>query len=251
MNRVSCIGFGLGLLLALTGVGQAAELTTIKPRVIDEPVWKFPPAADHAGLRQGEAQAVLSLSRTGELLDFLVVGASHPAFAEAVAEALPEYKFAPAIVRREPRPVRWLVQFDFQKGGTVGSIQFDDNARTLAGPLATNATAQSLVCPPGALDRPLAPSRVEEPRYPDELRHEGPAGEVKVDFYVDGTGRVRLAAVDPSAHPSFAREALSALLEWRFEPPTRAGRPALVKVEQVFNFPAPKRVASVAEPRPE
>jgi TonB family protein len=114
----------------------------------------------------------------------------------------------------------------------------------LAGPLAANTNAQSLVCPSGALDRPLTPSQVVEPRYPDELRHEGPAGEVKVDFYVDGSGRVRLPAVDPKAHPSFAREATEAVLEWRFEPPTRGGRPALVKVEQVFNFPALKPPAA-------
>jgi TonB family protein len=249
VHRISPLVFCLGLLLAAAASGRGAELRTVGPRVIDEPVWVFPPAADYAGLRQGGAQAVLSLSRMGELLDFLVVGCSHPAFAQAVAEALPDYKFTPAIVRGEPRPVRLLVKFDFQKGGTVGSIQFDDIAKNLNGPRATNATAQSLVCPPGALDRPLAPMRVAEPNYPDELRHEGPVGEVKVDFYVDGTGRVRLPAVDPTAHPSFAREALSALLEWRFEPPTRDGRPALVKVEQVFNFPAPKREAGVESPR--
>jgi len=233
------LGFGFGLLLGSTGTAMAAELRTIGPRVIDEPVWTYPLAADRAGVRHGEAHAVLSLSATGELVDFLVVGCTHPAFAEALAEALPEYKFAPAMVRGEPRPVRLLVKFDFQKGGTIGSIQFDDNPRAMSGLLAAGATARSLVCPPDELDQPLAPRRVVEPRYPDELRGEGPACEVKVDFFVDGSGRVRLPAVDPKAHPIFAREAATALLEWRFEPPTRGGRPALVKVEQVFNFPAP------------
>ena len=233
------LGFGFGLLLGSTGTAMAAELRTIGPRVIDEPVWTYPLAADRAGVRHGEAHAVLSLSVTGELVDFLVVGCSHLAFADALAEALPDYKFAPAMVRGEPRPVRLLVKFDFQKGGTIGSIQFDDNARAMSGPLGSDTTAQSLVCPPDELDQPLAPKRVVEPRYPEELRREGPAGEVKVEFFVDGSGRVRLPAVDPTAHPSFAREAATALLEWRFEPPTRGGRPALVKVEQVFNFPAP------------
>ena len=79
------------------------------------------------------------------------------------------------------------------------------------------------------------------PFYPNEMRGRGEAGTVTLDFYIDGEGRVRLPAADLGTHPSFARAAVEALDQWRFEPPTSEGRPVVVRAIQTFNFPAPPR----------
>src|SRR5438045_3435773 len=101
--RILC---GSVALLGWTSGASGAQPKVVPPRVIDEPVWSYPLAAERAAVRHGEARALVSISEEGELVDFLVIGCTHHAFAEAVVEALPKFRFAPAKVRGEPTAVR-------------------------------------------------------------------------------------------------------------------------------------------------
>jgi TonB family protein len=59
---------------------------------------------------------------------------------------------------------------------------------------------------------------------------------VAIDFYIDETGTVRMPAVSIKDDSELTALAVMALRQWKFEPPTRNGRPVLVKATQVFNF---------------
>lgn len=224
--------------LGLLGVASGAE-GVVPPKLIDQPEWPFPLAAERAGLRSGEVQAVISLSDRGELLDFILLGASHPAFAAQLAQMLPEYRFAPARIRGEPMPVRMPVKFSFRQEGAMVSFTANEKLAAQFQEVSANGNYTWWLCLAAQLDRPLVVVNRVSPAYPDELRARGEAGEVTIDFYVDNEGRVRLPAAETNAHLSFAREAIRAVEQWRFEPPTSGGRPAIVHVVQAFRFPSP------------
>jgi TonB family protein len=235
---------GSAALLGSTSGGAGAQPKLSPARVIDEPTWSYPLKAQRAGVRQGEARALLSISDEGELLDFLVVGCTHIAFAEEVAGALPKIRFAPAKLRGEPTTVRMPVSFYFQQEGTIASLspleQWDSQLNRLG---RDHEEFTSWVCRPRELDRPLTPVKVVSPVYPEELRSRRETAVVDIDFYVDGTGRVRLPAVEAGTHPSFTREAVAALTTWTFEPPTSYGQPVIVRATQRFRFSPPEEKA--------
>jgi TonB family protein len=240
--------FGGGLLALVATMSFAqSEPRVISPRVIDEPVWAYPPEAAQAGLREGEARAVLSINEEGKLTDFIVVGWTHPAFGYAVANALPSYRFKPALVRSEPSSVRMPVTFFFEQRGAVVSMTGGEHLHQQFNNLAGRPSVTSVLCPEHQLDRPLATTHVVSPHYPNEMRSRGEPGSVTIDFYIDGEGKVRLPAAGLGTHPSFGRAAVAALEQWRFEPPTSQGRPVVVRASQVFNFEAPVRGADGAE----
>jgi TonB family protein len=72
------------------------------------------------------------------------------------------------------------------------------------------------------------------PAYPNELRQRGVKGEVKLRIIVDNKGEVIGVAVVKSLHPYLDYAATQALLQWRFAPFLKAGKP--VKVTTVFTF---------------
>jgi TonB family protein len=59
---------------------------------------------------------------------------------------------------------------------------------------------------------------------------------VVVDFYVDQDGRIRMPVIMSATHDFLAQAAVDALNQWRFKPPTLAGQPVAVRVEQEFVF---------------
>ena len=62
-------------------------------------------------------------------------------------------------------------------------------------------------------------------------------GKAVVDFIGDPQGAPRMPVVVSSTHELFGEAAVDALSRWRFQPPTRGGRPVAVRVTQEFVFP--------------
>jgi protein TonB len=76
------------------------------------------------------------------------------------------------------------------------------------------------------------------PVYPDELRRQGVAGSVTVNFIVDTEGRVVKAVVVSSTHRGFEEPAVRAVLRWRFEPGTQSGRKVSFRMAVPIEFSA-------------
>lgn len=233
---------GLAALLSGGALSFGADLGLQPPRVIEQPVWVFPPEVARESVYEGEARVLVSISEEGELLDFILLGFTHPAFGREVAEALPRCRFAPGRVRGEPATTRTPITVHFAQQGTVVSMTGGESLANYVARLTTRPTYIGTVCAGQKLDRPLQAATVVSPQYPGELRERAESGTVTVDFYVDAEGRVRMPATSATSHPSFARTAIGAVEQWRFEPPTSGGEPVIVHVQQEFRFlpPAPE-----------
>jgi TonB family protein len=77
-------------------------------------------------------------------------------------------------------------------------------------------------------------------------------GEATIEILINEEGKVFLPRVVETTDPAFGYAAVQAVVDWRFEPPTAAGKPAIVRVQVPFSFEsepaAPKPEAPPAAP---
>jgi periplasmic protein TonB len=74
------------------------------------------------------------------------------------------------------------------------------------------------------------------PRFPDAAVRGGFEGWVDIEFTVALDGTVQDVSVKDSSSRIFHREALAAILSWRFEPVRQEGRPVPVRAMMRFTF---------------
>ena len=86
------------------------------------------------------------------------------------------------------------------------------------------------------LDQTPVPKYQARPQYPFEMRRQGIAGEVLVDFIVDLDGDVQNAYAARSSRREFEAAAVQAVSKWKFRPGQKAGRdvPTHMQVPIVF-----------------
>ena len=92
-----------------------------------------------------------------------------------------------------------------------------------------------------ALDSPLKSLYVRLPEYPRTLARQGhgPAVAVTVQFKVKSTGEVSDVKIGGVANTELAEVCMSAVRDWRFEPPTRDGKGVEVPMNFRFVFSPP------------
>jgi TonB family protein len=203
----------------------------------------FPPSLLRDGVTRGEVRAVLVVDDTGTLADFLVTAFTHPELATALGRNLnlSTFEFKPARQRGQPVSGRFEAKFAFHAQGAVVSLT----------PVsAINSQLQSTIpermtevlASLQELDRPLAAVHQIPPFHPGRSRVPPSGGFVQLDFYIDGNGQPRMPVALRATDEEFAAAAVNALLEWRFEPPTRRGLPVNVRATQDFVFaPDPRQ----------
>jgi TonB family protein len=96
-----------------------------------------------------------------------------------------------------------------------------------------------------SLDHPVSWEAVDQlprlgfrvrPDYPEDLRGEALAAEVRLRLTVDTDGTVARAEVLESPHPAFDEPALAAARQFLFEPATRDGTPVSFAIETTVAF---------------
>jgi TonB family protein len=192
----------------------------------------FPSSMIGEGVYSGEASAVISVDADGKLVDWLITGFTHQAFADAASQALKRWKYQPAVVRGHRRASSADILFEFRTEGVV--------VMTLPGTLLRQAARGHTdthyiytPCHLRDLDRIPTPIHVVSP----VARHNGPIRTVTVGFYIDEEGRVRIPTVEmESVEDALAAASVAAVEQWRFEPPIRKGQRVLVYVQQDFTF---------------
>lgn len=188
------------------------------------------------GILAGEARVVISVDSSGKLIDVLVVGYTKSAFAEAAVAALKRWRFEPARVRGAAHASRAQVLFTFKNGMGVmvqalpGSMGLSRLSRSDEERYTYRASQLR------QLDRIPLPVHVVPPTaFKSDPKNAKRV--VAVEFYIDEEGRVRMPAIGrDEADDDYAAAAVSAVEQWRFEPPTRKGLPVLVLAKQEFNF---------------
>lgn len=75
-----------------------------------------------------------------------------------------------------------------------------------------------------------------EPMYPYNQARAGVDGAVLIEFVINREGQVQNPYVIESNNPAFERPALDAVMQWRFSPGLKAGKPVYVRVNQRIEF---------------
>jgi TonB family protein len=207
------------------------------PGIVETREPMFPPGLQASGFSYGEADVAIKVDAAGKLGDVLVTAYTRRQFADEAVRAIKTWTFEPA--RSQGGPVGWVrnLRISFRVDGARIVI---DNPEHPAGKLSI------LVNPDDHFDyRPCALrdlDRIPRPRHvvePTGFQARASGRPVVIEFYIDEEGRVRVPAVSEGDDAAFANAALAAVSQWRFDPPTRAGTPVLVRASQVFRVAPP------------
>ncbi len=218
---------------ALTGT-LAAQDTPLRIEQTVEP--EFPRSLIFTNVTRGRAGVVIDVDYRGTLTDILVTSYTRKEFADEALAVLRRWRFTPATAQGRPIGVRMELLFDFTAAGKVFTLLPIETPDILYAQTTTAQRMTRVVCRPQELDRPITPIAPVSPANPGK-----PAGSaaqsVVLDFYVDETGLPRMPVVLASPHDVLSQAAMGALTQWRFNPPTRGGKPVSVRVQQEFIFP--------------
>lgn len=238
-------------ILAAAALGSSAALGAAGPRYVPMQVFEtdvpaFPQDAIVAGLREGRARVAIAIDAHGRLTDALLTAYTAPVFGQAALAAARRWRYEPAQLDGTPHGAAVELEFRFRTEGTVVADS-DQQAYVTREWNALFPGAEAFhPWSLGQIDRIPVPTKIVRPVFPPDLA----GGTVRVSFFIDPEGRVRMAAVDTAAldaHPGLAAAAVDAVSQWRFEPPTRKGHPVLVYAEQEFKFqPAAPNHAAVS-----
>jgi len=164
-----------------------------------------------------------------------VLGTTHPALIRPVIEALKEWTFTPARIDGTPVAVQTDLTINFSAQGVVVSrppvIDLAQHVQRMFGYRFALWRRSSR-----DLDQVPTPVAPVAPKYALEAKKDGVHGTVRVHFFIDEKGMVRMPAVEGEAHPYLSAIALNAMREWRFTPPMSRGKPVLVAAHQDFSF---------------
>lgn len=236
MKSLSACLLGCGLLLAYPAFGQmgAAVPEWRSLTIVQTCTPVFPYALTQEGVTKGDARISISTDSKGQLTDSLIVAYSHREFAQEALDSIKQWKFIPASLHGEPVGTTIEMNFDFEaKGVVVSTTSLDDLARDTIFASSHDAYGP---CSLRDLDHIPVPLVTVVPQYPAELAKKGIKGQVTVDFYIDETGATRMPSVSSHDNSELTALSVEALRQWKFEPPTRNGKPVLVRATQVFNF---------------
>ena len=197
------------------------------------------------GVTNGEVTVLLEVDEKGVVKDTLPVAYTHEPFLKATLDTIKEWKYAPARVEGEPVSSVCEVNIRFEVSGILvyerfGPVMPHENLGKDAFAYRVHGLRN--------LDRIPTPLHITQPVYPKEWINQGIRGSVTVDFYVDEAGVVRMPTVSANDNPWLAASAFEAVRTWRFTPPTRNGKPVLVRCQQIFNFTPPQAANLSASP---
>ena len=238
MNTSPVHIIGIGVLLAGSLLAQSPTSSTdwqsMKIQQTTNPA--IPPHLLRVGVIQGSTRVVISIGADGKLRECLVLGYTQPEFADVAVAALKQWTFIPARWQGEPVGTVDELDFDFSTSGMV--VTTPNICEVEEGRILRVRPAQFiyLPCAAHALDQTPRPIMAVNPHYSAELAKRGIKGSVRIDFYIDEMGAVRLPSVSTEQDAVLTRLAIDALKQWKFSPPTSRGRPVLVKASQVFDF---------------
>ncbi len=198
-----------------------------RPVVLPEPV--YPRERLLAG-ESGSATVEFTVTDRGATTEVLLREASRPEFGAALVAAVEAWGFDAALITDQPAPAKLVATQDFSPPAT-GAVH------RLVQALQPGGTG---VGSAAGLDQQLRPIWRTMPVYPQGLRTEKPGGHAMVEFIIDRDGRARLPRVVSATREEFGWAAATAVSQWVFARPLRAGQPVEVKVSIPVEFTPPK-----------
>lgn len=225
------------LIAPLSSLGATNEETFKQLGLTQYSEPAFPLGVIADGMAEGHVTLAFGRNAAGEPGDILVLEATHPLLADAAVTAVRSWRFQPSNNPADLRcrtlriafKLQGVVVFPLGKDMPLGSVKEDGGVKP-SGPGGV-LQVQNLAQAPKALAQPM-------PAYPAALRSRAVEGTASVRFYVDEAGRVRLPEVTAATTPEFADAVLSAVAQWRYEPPQADGRSIVASDHWAFQFKA-------------
>jgi TonB family protein len=216
----------------ITAPDGSAPTVTPEPLIVVDPVLPVDALLKGEG---GSATVDFTVGETGSVKNIRVREATHPEFGDALAAALEAWAFA--------RPVEnnRTVEVELTRRVEFAAVPVDATSETEGDGLTRLVMALRAGGIGGArgLDGKLTPIYQVRPEYPRTLKEQGgPAGKAEIEFVIDREGRVRLPRIASATHPEFGWAAATAVSQWVFNPPRRAGEPVDIKVKIPMTFAA-------------
>ena len=169
----------------------------------------------------------------------IVSAASHKQFGSASVAAIQKWNFIPMQVDGKAQTSRVIVNVDFEYVG-VGYAKSPSIIEEAALRFVRHGIFD-IISNLGQLDHEPRLIKDVRPVYPESLKKSEKSGIVVVEFFIDPAGNVKAPGIKMSTDDEFAISALTAIKEWKFEPPLKRGRPTYARVYQRFaynHFPA-------------
>jgi TonB family protein len=211
--------------------------TPISANQTESPI--FPRQLATVGTTSGTASIAVAVDEDGKMTDYLVTSYSNPAFAESALYAVKKWTFEPMRVHGSPMNSETDLTFHFAVDGVVVvSVDALDSSELIRSRMAPGSDSFRAYTP-GQIGLVPRATKVVNPSYTLDQAHSSNGGRILVDFYIDETGHVRMPSVSREtneANGALAALAISTLSQWEFEPAVYAGRPVLVRAQQLFLF---------------
>ena len=203
---------------------------TPEPIMIADPVWPYEALIKGDG---GTAVVSFKVNESGSVSEVAVREATSPDFGAALVAAVEAGSFDRPVENHQVLQVALARKWEFK------AIPADVSDTTNPVTRVVVAMRRGEISGAKGLDAKLAPIYRVRPVYPDALKARGgPAGRAEIEFIVDREGRVRLPRIVTATEPELGWAAATALAQWVFTPPTRAGTPVDVKVKIPIDFAA-------------
>lgn len=222
------------LCVALLGAAPTPDPAVDSLRLIERVDPVFPSEVTLLGISKGVVACVVDVDVHGKVEDVLITAHTHRSFGRVVREALPLWTFEPAKLHGVPVPAQTKLTFTIEAIGVVVTM---DNGTYLRNRIDSVLGIQwdYRTYTLQELDAIPVPQKTVTPSYPPELAQRN-RGIVRVDFYIDENGKVRVPLAQPDAPQELAAVAVAAVRQWQFSPPVRGGRPVLAFASQEFKF---------------
>lgn len=230
---------GLGVPGLVSGKAAKTEKSPYEPmQVIRTIEVLYPQRLSRDFIDEGSANVAILVGDEGRLMDWMVMGYSHPLFAKEVLEVLPKWKFVPAYHQGKPIYSRAELRFVFKNSEIVRILPVDTGhtSRLNLAQRNNKEAFWSFVCRQEELDQPLDAIVEISPMSPDRLGATAKEGKVIVEYLIDAEGKVRMPIILSADDEAFAQSVLLAINEWRYVVPRHGGMPVITFVRRQFTF---------------
>lgn len=230
--------------LILSGL---ADGKTVKPRMDEnmgyEPIQIirtaeliYPGKLIQESIDKGEVNIMVMINHEGKLMDWLVMGYSHPLFAKEVLDVIVKWKFTPAFNQGKAITSRQELKFLFKNNALIRILPIDAGLISRMRQYQRNGAYWTFICRQEDLDAPLDAKVEISPMPPDQLGATAMEGKVIVDYLIDPEGKVRMPMIISTDDEAFANSVLLAINECRYVVPRREGVPVITRVRRQYTF---------------
>lgn len=184
--------------------------------------------------KEGKAVVRFIIDQKGRVVQSDLGESAAPELGRALQAAVECFTYEPAIKAGKPGMAVQAFMQEFNRDETWMIVSSEDLDL-----LRREEKKPETILLPGALDKKLTPLSQRPPRFPLSVKEETIRGATVIEFLVDEEGRARLPRIVSATEEGFGYAAVQAISAWRFEPPTRGGRPVVVRVQVPITFGPP------------